>query len=34
MSREGQRDIKTVQVYLRLAGVDELGATDSLRLFV
>ncbi len=27
----GWRDIKTVQVYLRLAGVDERGATDGLR---
>lgn len=27
----GWRDIKTAQVYLRLAGVDERGATDGLR---
>jgi integrase len=27
----GWRDIKTMQIYLRLAGVDERGATDGLR---
>lgn len=27
----GWRDIKTMQIYLRLAGVDEKGATDGLR---
>ena len=27
----GWRDMKTMQIYLRLAGVDERGATDSLR---
>jgi integrase len=27
----GWRDIKTVQVYLRLAGIDEAGATSSLK---
>jgi integrase len=30
----GWRDIKTVQVYLRLAGVDEAGATDGLKLII
>jgi len=28
----GWRDIKTMQIYLRLAGVDEKGATDSLEI--
>lgn len=28
----GWKDIKTMQIYLRLAGVDERGATDGLRL--
>lgn len=27
----GWKDIKTMQIYLRLAGVDEKGATDGLR---
>ena len=27
----GWRDIKTMQIYMRLAGVDEKGATDGLR---
>jgi len=27
----GWKDIKTMQIYLRLAGVDERGATNSLR---
>ncbi|MBI2519773.1 MAG: site-specific integrase [Bdellovibrio sp.] len=27
----GWKDIKTMQIYLRLAGVDERGATDGLR---
>jgi len=27
----GWKDIKTMQIYLRLAGVDEKGATDTLR---
>jgi hypothetical protein len=30
----GWRDIKTVQVYLRLSGVDEAGATNGLRLLI
>jgi integrase len=28
----GWKDIKTMQIYLRLAGVDEKGATDGLRI--
>jgi integrase len=28
----GWKDIKTMQIYLRLAGIDERGATDGLRL--
>jgi hypothetical protein len=28
----GWKDLKTMQYYIRLAGVDERGATDSLRL--
>mgnify|MGYP001614043067 CR=1 FL=1 len=27
----GRKDIKTMQIYMRLAGVDERGATDGLR---
>lgn len=27
----GWKDIKTMQIYLRLAGIDEQGATDGLR---
>lgn len=27
----GWKDIKTMQIYLRLAGVDERGAIDGLR---
>ena len=27
----GWKDIKTMQIYLLLAGVDEKGATDGLR---
>ncbi len=30
----GWRDIKTAQIYLRLAGVDERGATDNLSFLV
>ncbi len=27
----GWRDVKTMQIYMRLAGIDEKGATDNLR---
>ena len=27
----GWKDLKTMQIYMRLAGVDERGATDGLR---
>jgi hypothetical protein len=27
----GWKDLKTMQIYMRLAGVDERGATENLR---
>ena len=32
MKISGWRDLKTMQVYTRLAGVDEKGATQGLRI--